>query len=79
VGVPLRMLTADNNTDESRMKCEFIFVTFCIMKHFPAVLRIDADPDPNFVCNVDPDLDPALHQSDAIMRPLVQRPSTAPF
>ncbi len=48
------MLTADNNTDESRMKCEFIFVIFCIMKHFPAVLRIEADLDLTFLCNADP-------------------------
>jgi hypothetical protein len=41
------------------------------MKHFPAVLRIDADPDPTFFFNADPDLDPALHQSDAILLPLV--------
>ncbi len=40
-----------------------------------------ADPDPaiTFDANLDPDTDPAPHQSDANLRPLVYRPSTAPL
>ncbi len=38
------------------------------------MLRIGADPDPTFFFNADPDLDPALLQSDAILRLLVYRP-----
>ncbi len=40
-------------------------------------LHLNADPDPAFHFTADPE--PALHQSDANLRPLVYRPSPAPF
>jgi hypothetical protein len=39
----------------------------------------DADLDPSFHVNADPDLDPAPCQSDANLRPLVDRPSNVPL
>ncbi len=41
--------------------------------------HFNADPDPTICLNVDSDLDPAPHQSDANLRPLVYRFSKAPF
>ncbi len=41
--------------------------------------HFNADPDPAFHSSADPDPDPALHQSDGNLRPLVYRPSRAPF
>jgi hypothetical protein len=38
---------------------------------------LNADPDPTF--NLDEDPDPSSHQSDASVRPMVSRPSRAPF
>ncbi len=43
---------------------------------YPA-LRFNADPDPALHFNADPD--PALLQIDGNLRPLVYRPSRAPF
>ncbi len=49
--------------------------------HFNAdpdpAFHFNADPDPSFHYNADPD--PAPHQSDGNLRPLVFRPSRAPF
>jgi hypothetical protein len=43
-------------------------------------LHVNADPDPIFYFYADPDpASPPPHQSDANLRPLVFRPSTAPF
>jgi hypothetical protein len=39
--------------------------------------HFNADPDPALHLNADPD--PATHQGDANLRPLVYRPSRAPF
>ncbi len=39
--------------------------------------HLDEDPDPSIYFNADPD--PARHQSEAYLRPLVLRSSTAPF
>jgi hypothetical protein len=38
-----------------------------------------ADPDPFFHFDAEPEPDLASHQSDANLRSLVYRPSTAPF
>ncbi len=43
---------------------------------YPA-LRFNADPDPALHFNADPD--PAPLQNDGNLRPLVYRPSRAPF
>ncbi len=37
------------------------------------------DPDPNFHLKADADPDPATHQCDVNLRPLVYKPSMAPF
>jgi|LakMenEpi03Aug12_release.lakeMendotaPanAssembly.Ray.scaffolds.fasta_scaffold2890969_1 hypothetical protein len=44
-------------------------------------VQLNAVPDPTFHFNADPDpdSDPASHQSYANLRPLVSRPSKAPF
>ncbi len=41
--------------------------------------HFNADLDPAFHLNVDPDPDPAPHQSDGNLRPVVYVPSRAPF
>ncbi len=41
--------------------------------------HFNADPDPSFHLSTDPDQDPAPHQSDAYLRPLVYRPSMSLF
>jgi hypothetical protein len=41
------------------------------------IFHLNADAEPNFHFNKDPD--PATHQSDANLRPLVFRPSTPSF
>jgi hypothetical protein len=41
--------------------------------------HLTADSDLVFHFNVDPELDPAPHQSDANRQPLVNRPSWVPF
>ncbi len=57
------------------------------VRYSDPAIHINADPDPAFNFNADPDpafhvnadSDPAPHQSDGNLRPLVYRPSTAPF
>jgi hypothetical protein len=53
------------------------------LHHFNAELdpafHFDADSDLALLFNEDPDPDPAPHQSNANLRPLVYRPSRAPF
>jgi hypothetical protein len=41
--------------------------------------HFNADSDPAFHCNADPDPDPVHNQSDVNLRPLVYRPFRAPF
>jgi hypothetical protein len=51
--------------------------------HFNAdpdpAFHFNEDPDPAFYFNVDTDPNPAPHQSDGNLRPLVYRPSKVPF
>ncbi len=52
-------------------------------KHYEAdpdlSFHFDADPGPSFHFDADPEPDPSPHESDAILRPLVDRPSATPF
>ncbi len=41
--------------------------------------HFDVAPDSSFPFDADPEPDPSPHESDAILRPLVDRPSTTPF